>query len=83
MPMSDQSTFGLGLRTLPRRRGDGIEHVTSQRPLRRVLDFVGHSIDEVCNDPIVKNKVFGYYKLHRQIERSIEITELERWWNGD
>ena len=52
-----------------------------QRPLNRVLAFIGRTIDDVVNDPIVKNQVYGYYKLHRQIERTSEIRELERQWN--
>jgi hypothetical protein len=52
-----------------------------QRPLNRVLAFIGRSIDDVVNDPIVKNQVYGYYKLHRQIERAAEVRDLERQWN--
>ena len=52
-----------------------------QRPLNRVLAFIGRTIDDVVNDPIVKNQVYGYYKLHRQIERASEIRDLERQWN--
>lgn len=58
-----------------------MEFVMVQRPLRRVLAFAGHSIDEVCTNPIVKRKVFCYYKLYKQVNRSIEVTELERQWN--
>lgn len=53
-----------------------------QKPLHRVLRFLGRSIDELCNDPIIKNQVYGYYKLHRQIQRRGEIFELERTWNA-
>jgi len=52
-----------------------------QRPLNRVLAFIGRTIDDVVNDPIVKNQVYGYYKVHRQVERASEIRELERQWN--
>ena len=52
-----------------------------QRPLNRVLAFLGRTIDDVVNDHIVKNQVFGYYKLHRQVERASEIRDLERQWN--
>jgi hypothetical protein len=52
-----------------------------QRPLNRVLAFLGRSIDDVVNDPIVKNQVYGYYKLHRQVWRAGEVRELERQWN--
>ena len=52
-----------------------------QRPLNKVLAFLGRSIDDVVNDPIVKNQVYGYYKLHRQVQRAGEVRELERQWN--
>ena len=57
-----------------------VEYVV-QRPLRRVLAFTGRSIDDVVNDPIAKNQVFGYYKLYRQVERAVEVRALERQWN--
>jgi hypothetical protein len=57
-----------------------IERVV-QRPLNRVLAFLGRGIDDVVNDPIVKNQVYGYYKLHRQVTRAGEVRELERQWN--
>jgi hypothetical protein len=52
-----------------------------QRPLNRVLAFTGRTIDDVVNDRMVKNQVYGYYKLYRQIERTSEVRELERQWN--
>jgi len=57
-----------------------VEHVV-RRPLNRVLAFIGRTIDDVVNDPIVKNQVYGYYKVHRQVERASEVRELERQWN--
>lgn len=58
-----------------------VEHVLTQRPLNRILAFLDCSIDDVCNDAIVKGKVRGFFKLHKQVARSSEITELERQWN--
>ena len=52
-----------------------------QRPLNRVLAFTGRTIDDVVNDRMVKNQVYGYYKLYRQVERASEVRELERQWN--
>jgi hypothetical protein len=46
-----------------------------------VLAFTGHTIDDVVNDPLAKQKVLGYYKLHRWVERGVEIGALERQWN--
>ncbi len=80
--MSDLRPLGLGWGRLPLRQGQGSEHVMLRHPLHRVLAFTRRSIHDVVNDPIVKNEVLGYYKLHKQIQRSGEITELERWWNG-
>jgi hypothetical protein len=56
-------------------------YVLTQHPLRRIMAFTGRSIDDVVNDPIARNEVLGYYRLHRQIERSGEILELEKQWN--
>jgi hypothetical protein len=79
--MSAVNPLGFGMPRLSLRQGPGVERITEQRPLRRVLAFLGHSIDDVINDPIVRNKVFGFYKLQRQVDRAMEVTELERWWN--
>ncbi len=57
------------------------EFILIQRTLQRLMAFTGHTIDDVVNDPIVKNKFLGYYKLHRQINRHSEALELERQWN--
>ncbi|MDB5290346.1 MAG: hypothetical protein JWL69_1587 [Phycisphaerales bacterium] len=75
--------IGLGLHRSSRIRSPdpSIEHVLTQRPLQRVLAFRGRTIDDVVNNPIVKNEIYGYWKLDKQIQRSSEITELERQWN--
>ena len=52
-----------------------------QKRLNRVLAFTRLTIDDVVNSRIAKNQVLGYWKLSRQVDRSIEITELERQWN--
>jgi hypothetical protein len=52
-----------------------------QKRLNRVLAFTRLTIDDVVNSRIAKNQVLGYWKLARQIDRSSEITELERQWN--
>jgi len=72
---------GMGMPRVIPLHGTNVEQVAVRQPVHRILAFLGRSIDEVCNDPIVRNQVFGYYKLYRQIERSGEITELERTWN--
>ena len=77
------SLFGLLWRkSLPMELPDPAEHVVVQRPLRRVLAFMGRSIDDVVNDPIIKREVLGYYKLHKQIDRGMEVRDLERQWNA-
>jgi hypothetical protein len=79
--MSNLSIFGL---RGPRghRQDDGkTEHVMIRRPLERVLAFRNRTIDDVVNDPFVKNEIFGYWKLHKQILRTSEVVDLERQWN--
>jgi len=58
------------------------QHVISSHPLSRILRFLNLSIDDICNCPIARSKVAGYYKLHRQIERARESRELEQQWSG-
>jgi len=58
------------------------EHLLFQRPLQRVLEFRGRSIDDVVNNPMVKNEIRLYWKFHKQIIRQGEITELETQWNA-
>lgn len=79
--MNGLGPLGFSRPQLPRSEAGGTEYVVTQHALRRVLAFLGHSIDEVCNCPIVKGKVYGFYKLARQIDRSGEVHELERQWN--
>ena len=78
--MSDPIGYQAQPRLTP--ESTGISYVLPQQTLRRVMAFVGRSIDDVVNDPIAKNQVRGYFKLAKQIERSGEVTELERQWNG-
>jgi len=73
--------LGFGIPRLTIREGNDIERVVAHRPLRRVLSFLGYEIDDVCNDPIVKNQVVGYYKLYCEVQRVCEATDLERQWN--
>jgi len=80
--MSAPGALGLNPPRLVLPQATVHEHVVVHRPLRTVLRFLGCSIDQVCDDPIVKNQVRGYYRLYRQVHRSMEIPELERWWNG-
>ncbi len=58
-----------------------IVHVETERPMRRLLAFAGHSIDDVINCPIARGKVRGYFKLDKWMQRQIEIGDLERQWN--
>ena len=79
--MSLFNSLGIGTPRLSQPAPDRYELTTVHRPLRRVMAFLGCSIDQLCNDPIVKNQVFGYFKLYKQINRRTEIRDLERQWN--
>jgi hypothetical protein len=80
--MSMLGSLGLGIPRLNIRSGTDVERVIHQRPLQRVLAFLGHTIHDVINDPVARNRVYGFYKLQRQVERGCEAVDLERWWNG-
>ena len=82
--MSRLSGLGIGggAARLAKEAGDRTEFLLMQRPLQRILAFTRRSIDDVVNDPVAKNEVLGYYKLHRQVQRAAETRELERQWNS-
>ena len=81
--MSDLAPLGLSSPSLRLPAHGGTEHVVIHRVLHRILSFLNHSIDDVVNDPIVKNKVIGYYKLHKFVQRRCDILELEDQWNPE
>ena len=46
-----------------------------------VMAAFGVWLDDVVNSPLAKRHVYGYYKLHRWIDRQSEISEMEHAWN--
>ena len=74
--------FGLTFGKPPAPPEPQVSHVLHQKALNRILSFTRHTIDDVVNDPIVKNEVLGYYKLHQFVQRRSEILDLERQWNS-
>lgn len=76
----DLSFLGIRAIRLPSAPDPRAEMVITQHPLQRVLAFTGHSLNELSN-PIIYNKVMGYYRLAGEIERACEVVDLERWWN--
>jgi hypothetical protein len=79
--MSDGNSLGFGSPDLGQQDQVRIEYVIVQKALHRVLAFTGRTIDDVVNDPVARNHVRGYFKLHRWVERQSEISEMERAWN--
>ena len=79
--MSDLSLFGFRARPQARHDEGATEYVMPLRALQRVLAFRRRTIDDVVNDPFVKNEIFGYWKLHKQVQRTCEVVDLERQWN--
>jgi hypothetical protein len=57
------------------------EYIIIHQPLQRILAFTGLSIDNIIDSPIARNTVYGYFKLHKQVQRTYEIIDLERQWN--
>ena len=80
--MSLFNSLGIGVPRLVRPGNDRQELIVVHRPLRRVMAFLGCSINQLCDDPIVKNQVFGYFKLYKEINRRTEMRDLERQWNS-
>ena len=80
--MNDNPLLGLGASLPEKPDATPIELVMIQHPLRRVFAFTRRSIDDVINDPIARNEVTAFYKLHRWVQRECEISDLERQWNS-
>ncbi len=80
--MSIFNSLGIGVPRLVQPGLDRHELIVMNRPLGRVMAFLGCSIDQLCNDPIMKNQVFGYFKLYKEINRRAEMRDLERQWNS-
>jgi hypothetical protein len=74
--------FSLDRITFPANAVGNTEYVVVPNPLRRVLAFTGLSIDDVVDCPIARNTVYGYFKLHKQVQRTYEIVDLEKQWNS-
>lgn len=51
------------------RTATNYEQRIAQFALRQVLEFTGHSIDQVINDPGVRFEVTSYYRLYRHVVR--------------
>ena len=56
--------------------------IPSADTIIQVDEATGRTIDDVVNDPFVKNEIFGYWKLHKQVRRACEVVDLERQWNA-
>jgi hypothetical protein len=79
--MSKPTALGFGFvgRLFPQE--SATEHLLIRRPLDRILAFRGRSIDDVVNNPVIKNEIYGYWKLYRELQRHSEVVDLERQWN--
>lgn len=84
MTPDDASFDALGMRSRlagPAASQARVSYVMSNHVLKRILNFTGHSIDDVINNPVARNKVRVYFRLHKFIQHGSEISELERQWN--
>jgi len=78
---SNSNPLGFKLRRSRAHPEARVSYVAPHQILRRILNFTGHSIDDVINNPIARRKVLHYYRMHKLIERRMEIAELEKQWN--
>ena len=79
--MSDNGLFGFSGALPEKLPGDDTHFVMHERPLQKVLAFSRYTLDDVINSRFARNRVYGYYKLHRWIQRGCEVRDLERQWN--
>jgi hypothetical protein len=79
--MSTLGVFGIK-HWIRHDRVDRTEFLVVQKPLHRVMAFTRRSIDDIINNPIAKREVAAYYKLHKWVDREMEISTLEHQWNS-
>lgn len=75
-------SLGYQPRRIEAPEGDRIEQVIVQRPLDRILSFTGRTIHDVINDPLARNEIRRWFKTYKWVERAMEVSDLERQWNG-
>ena len=80
--MTYDRTFSFRPVKLPQQAGAQPQYLVVDRPLDRILAFTGYSIDDIVDNPIARQTVFGFFKVHKQIQRRAEVLELERQWNA-
>lgn len=82
--MSRISGLGIGAGPMgfPDERPLQVESVV-RLALNRVLEFTGHSIDDIVNDPVARNEVEGYYRLYCYVERRCDEIRRNRAINTD
>ena len=73
----------VGFRRLTFGQSDSSAHVriVASTPLHRIMGFLGVTIHDVVNCKITKNKVLGYYRLTKWVNREADRSDLERQWN--
>ncbi len=79
--MSDLGIFGIRRWLRREAPADHTEQVQVQKALHRVMAFTGRSIHDIVNDPMAKRHVIEYYKLHKWVDREMQISDLEHQWN--
>jgi hypothetical protein len=80
--MSQFGFLGIGPRRALQEEQPRAAHLLARLPLQRILAFRGRTIDDVVNNPVVKNEILAFWKLHKQLESMTEILELEQQWNN-
>lgn len=80
--MSQINALGFGSVGQPVPDGPKTTYLMRLSALRRVFALRKRTIDDVVNNPIVKNEILGYWKVLKTIDRHEEIRDLERQWNS-
>ena len=76
--MSKEDSLGFRKLTFGQTEQSAQVQVVVSKPLSRIMGFLGVTIHDVVNCKITKNKVMGYYRLTRWIDREVEVSDLEK-----
>ena len=79
--MTKEDSLGFRKLTFGQPDEAAVVRVIVNNPINRIMSFLGLSIHDVVNCRIAKNKVKGYYRLTKWMDREADRAELEKQWN--
>ncbi len=62
-------------------QADEVRYVLTQDAFARLLGFTGWTIEDLRSNPIAQLDFANWCRIDRQMNRLLEVHELEKQWN--